>query len=221
MKKLNLKNITAVIVDGFHPANKNAMVLNYCANLCDFNSVKLLSFEKPTVEYNFDFIQIPKLNYIEYSAFAIKELPKYIQSDYALVLNHDGYIVNLDAWDDNFLNYDYIGAPWHPKTLSNTRVGNGGFSLRSKKLLDRCMEKDFVLNGLNDDVMICSIYKDILEKDNLKFAPLEVAAKFSWGGHIPEIYRHWKECFGAHIGKPNVEVEHKMCNEFVNLVFKN
>jgi len=217
MEKLNLKNITAVIVDGFNPANKNAKVLNYCAGLCDFHSVKLFSFEEPTVKYDFDFFKIPKINYLEYSAFVIKELPKYIESDYVLILNHDGYIVNIAAWDSNYLNYDYIGAPWHANTLSNTRVGNGGFSLRSKKLLDRCMKEDFVLNGLNDDVMICSVYKDLLEADGLKFAPLDIAAKFSWGGNIPEISRHWKECFGAHIGQPNAEVSNEIHKEFTNL----
>lgn len=221
MDKLNLKNITAVIVDGFNPANKNAKVLNYCANLCNFYSLQLFSFEKPSTPYNFEFIEIGKINYLQYSEFVIKELPKYIKSDYVLILNHDGYIVNINAWDDNFLSYDYIGGPWHPGTLPNTRVGNGGFSLRSKRLLDRCMKEDFTLHSLNDDVMICSIHKNLLELDDIKFAPLEVAAKFSWAGHIPEIHRDWKECFGAHIGKPNYEVEYKMCNEFVNLVFKD
>lgn len=221
MNKINLKNITAVIVDGFNPANKNAKVLNYCANLCDFYSVQLFSFEKPSIPYDFEFFKIDKINYLEYSYFIIKEMPKQIKSEYVLILNHDGYIVNINAWDNNFLNYDYIGAPWHPKTLSNARVGNGGFSLRSKKLLNRCMKEDFIIHQLNDDVMICSVYKDLLESDGIKFAPLDIAAKFSWGGHIPEMYRDWKECFGAHIGKPNFEVEYKMCNEFVNLVFKN
>lgn len=221
MQKLNLKNVTAVIVDGFNPANKNTKVLNYCANLCDFYSLQLFSFESPTIEYNFEFFKIPRINYQQYSIFVIKELPKYIKSDYVLILNHDGYIVNVNMWDNNFFNYDYIGAPWHPGLPNNARVGNGGFCLRSKKLLDRCMNEDFVLNGFNDDVEICSIYKPLLESNGFKFAPIELAAKFSWGGHINEVKRDWKECFGAHIGKPNAEVEYKMCEEFVNLVFKN
>jgi hypothetical protein len=221
MDKLNLNNITCVIVDGYWPANKNARVLNYCADLCDFHSVKLLSFEQPTIDYSYDFIKIPKLNYLEYSAFAIKELPKYIESDYALVLNHDGYIVDTKYWDNNFLNYDYIGAPWHAGTLPNARVGNGGFSLRSKKLLDRCMKDDFVLYPTNDDIMICSIYKELIEADGLKFAPVDIAAKFSYGGPVPEVNREWTECFGAHIGKPNYDFEKPMCESFVKLVFKD
>jgi hypothetical protein len=222
MSKLNLKNVTAVIVDGFNPANKNAKVLNYCANLCDFYSLQLFSFEKPTIEYPFEFFQIPRINYLEYSYFVIKELPKYIKSDYVLILNHDGYIVNVNAWNNKFLEYDYIGAPWEPGTLpNNARVGNGGFCIRSKKLLDRCMQADFQMYNMNDDVMICAINKNLLEKEGLKFAPLDLAAKFSWGGFIPEIERDWKECFGAHIGKPTYESEYERCQEFVNLVFKD
>lgn len=218
MAKLNLKNITAVIIDGFNPSNKNAKVLNYCASLCDFYSLQLFSFEKPTVPYNFEFIKIGKINYQEYSSFIIKEMPKYIKSEYVLVLNHDGYIVNTDCWDNNFLNYDYIGAPWLPNTLPNARVGNGGFSLRSKELLDRCMKEDFMVNGLNDDIAICSVYKDLLENSQLKFAPVDLAAKFSWGGYIPEIHKDWKNCFGAHISRPNNQVTQQMYDEFTNLV---
>jgi len=218
MNKLNLKNVTAVIIDGFYPADKNAKVLNYCSNLCDFHSLKLFSFEKPKIEYNFDFFEIDRLNYLEYSLFAIKELPKYIESEFALVLNHDGYIVNVNAWDNNFLKYDYIGAPWLENTLPNARVGNGGFSLRSKKLLDRCMKEDFIIKPLNDDVMICSVYKDLLENDGLRFAPVELAARFSWGGSIPEFHRNWNEAFGAHMTRPNAQVSHEMLKDFINLI---
>ena len=221
MNKLNLKNISCIIIDGYHPANKNAKVLNHCAGLCDFHSVKLFSFERPTIKFDYEFINIGKINYREYSDFAIKELPKYIESDFALFANHDGYIVNTEAWDDNFLNYDYIGGPWLPGTLPSTgaRVGNGGFSLRSKKLLDRCLQDDFKLVDTPppelyraDDVMICSIYKKLLEDSGIKFAPIEIAAKFSWVSDIPEVTRTWRECFGAHI---------KDIKEFLDIVYKN
>jgi hypothetical protein len=32
----------------------------------------------------------------------------------------------------DFLQYDYVGAPWHPKNNMPVKVGNGGFSLRSR-----------------------------------------------------------------------------------------
>ena len=39
-------------------------------------------------------------------------LKEYINSEHVLVIQDDGHIVNPDIWDDNFLDYDYIGAPW-------------------------------------------------------------------------------------------------------------
>ena len=41
------------------------------------------------------------------------------------------------AWRPEFLDYDYIGAVW-PHVLDKYNVGNGGFSLRSKALLEAC-----------------------------------------------------------------------------------
>ena len=199
MNKLNLNNVTCVIVDGYNPANKCAQVLNYASKLCDFHSIKLFSFEQPTIPFNFEFIKIDKMTHIQYSIFMIQNLPKYIESEYVLIMQNDGYIVDINKWDNDFLKYDYIGAPWHPGTLPNTRVGNGGFSLRSKKLLQSCLHQDFIMQPINEDITICSLNKDLLELNGLKFAPIDVAAKFSWGGDIPEINRNWNDCFGAHM----------------------
>jgi hypothetical protein len=35
---------------------------------------------------------------------------------------------------NDFINYDYIGAPWYTKFNLNSNVGNGGLSIRTKKL---------------------------------------------------------------------------------------
>ena len=79
-------------------------------------------------------------------------LNNYIDSDFVLIIQDDGHIVNPHLWDNEFLNYDYIGAPWpnnkkwknrfskyDEKVSSNiirnfnlNNIGNGGFSLRSK-----------------------------------------------------------------------------------------
>jgi hypothetical protein len=66
--------------------------------------------------------------------FVLHELHHYIDSDFVLLVEWDGYIINPTAWTNEFLNFDYIGAVWgHHK--DGFRVGNGGFSLRSRKLL--------------------------------------------------------------------------------------
>src|SRR5688500_1858878 len=69
-----------------------------------------------------------------YSRFMVKQLNTYVATPFALVIQHDGFNLNPDAWRDDFLAYDYIGAP-HVED-DGAYFGNGGFSLRSKRLLD-------------------------------------------------------------------------------------
>jgi hypothetical protein len=52
-------------------------------------------------------------------------------------------IVRPELWSNDFLEYDYIGAPWMYSDTSyitdegeHVPVGNGGFCLRSKKFLE-------------------------------------------------------------------------------------
>ena len=69
-----------------------------------------------------------------YSKFCISDMAKHIDTSHVLIIHPDGYIQNPSAWNDEWLTYDYVGSSWWFKDGKN--VGNGGFSLRSKKLLD-------------------------------------------------------------------------------------
>ena len=115
----------------------------------------------------------------EYSKFVIYELHKYIKTDFVLLMQWDGWIINKSAWNPRFLDYDYIGAvwPWH---LEGFRVGNGGFSLRSKKLLDLTHKDEFVYKDRNEDDLICHINRDYLVRNGVRFAPEELAREFSY-----------------------------------------
>ena len=63
------------------------------------------------------------------------DLYKHINTDFCLVVQYDGKVSDPDLWNDDFLNYDYIGAAW-----TDGYVGNGGFTLRSKKLYDALVD---------------------------------------------------------------------------------
>ena len=84
-----------------------------------------------------------------YNKFCIKELSKYINTSHYLIIQHDGFVINPQAWDDEFLEYDYIGSPWNDGNAKladideKYKVGNGGFSLRSKRLGDVCLNYPF------------------------------------------------------------------------------
>ncbi len=116
-----------------------------------------------------------------YSQFVLKELGAYINTEYALVVQWDGFIIDGNAWADEFWNYDYIGAKW-PHESGDFRVGNGGFSLRSKRLLGALAHPEFTLNGdENEDTAICIRYREVLEtKYGIVFADERVADRFAF-----------------------------------------
>lgn len=118
-----------------------------------------------------------------YSLFMIKDIYKYISTDYLLMFQNDGYIRNPDAWEDEFLNYDYIGAPWPWPAYISHPVGNGGFSLRSKRLCQLLGEDQSVPAAAPEDVLICVHLRKALEGKGIRFAPIDVAARFSTEWH--------------------------------------
>ena len=116
-----------------------------------------------------------------YSQFVLKELGAHITTDYALVVQWDGFIIDGSAWAEEFWNYDYIGAKW-PHLQGDFRVGNGGFSLRSKRLLDALANPKFTLNlDENEDTAICIRHRDLLEtKYGVAFPDERVADRFAF-----------------------------------------
>ena len=84
-----------------------------------------------------------------------------------------------------FLKYDYIGAPWPNFDWCKTnRVGNGGFVLKSKKFY-KLEQKITQINGHNDVVVTNTYYNHFINNE-CKYAPLDVACKFSLEIPIPE-----------------------------------
>ena len=76
-------------------------------------------------------ITIPEIGSArDYNKIVFYDLPNRIKTDYALFIQYDGFVLNGELFSEQFLNWDYIGAPWPHFREHN--VGNGGFSLRSK-----------------------------------------------------------------------------------------
>lgn len=74
---------------------------------------------------------------------------------------------------EEFLEYDYVGAPWK----FQEHGGNGGLSLRSKTAMLKCIVKQPWKSSLGyEDVYFCNLLKGMT---NLKLAPREVCEKFS------------------------------------------
>ena len=97
-----------------------------------------------------------------------------------------------------------MGAPWPAQTNftkknKEVRVGNGGFSLRSRRLLraPTVLGLEFTDLGTgfpHEDGFLCVHYREELEAHGIKFAPVEIAAKFSTELQVPETIKS----FGGH-----------------------
>ena len=114
-----------------------------------------------------------------YSMLMLKGLGEHVETSHALVVQWDGYVVNPDAWTGEFLDWDYIGAPW-PWGPADARVGNGGFSLRSRRLIDALADPRVTLAG-NEDVTIGVHQRPWLTAERgVRFASEALASRFSF-----------------------------------------
>jgi len=163
-----------------------------CLEQCSFADVVLLTDK--AVDAPFRVEVIPTFEGHYYSPMVCRNLTHYTASSHNLLVQYDSYITEPAAWNDAFLDYDYIGAkwPWHPE---GRRVGNSGFCLRSKKLLDMMAEMPLPPAGqFVDDTYFCHTIREPLEKVyGVKFAPEEVADQFSYERHRPD-----QPTFGFH-----------------------
>ena len=119
-----------------------------------------------------------------YSQFVLKSLIAHISTPHVLLIQWDGYVVNPDAWDDAFLDCDYIGAKWfwHDDGM---RVGNGGFSLRSRKLLEALQDPRISLVEA-EDITIGRAFRPLLEREHgIRFATDALADRFAFEAAYP------------------------------------
>lgn len=129
-------------------------------------------------------------NIDDYSRFMVKEIGNHFSTSHVLVVQWDGFVVDPARWEDGFLNYDYIGAPWANR---HHAVGNGGFSLRSRKLVN-ALQDPRIIDLCPEDYAICDHYYDLLVSEyGIRFAPLAVASRFSC-----EMIEPQQPTFGVH-----------------------
>lgn len=158
-----------------------------------FGACKLLSDVLPVeLPAGVDCIQIPRLNSAQaYSDFMLHHLVDHIATSHCLVVQWDGHVCHSDRWQAAFLDYDYIGASW-PQFTDGRDVGNGGFSLRSRRLMKACREPGFRPTH-PEDVAIARHNRAWLETCGLTFAPKAMADAFS-----TERAGNLTESFGFH-----------------------
>jgi lipopolysaccharide biosynthesis glycosyltransferase len=170
---------------------KAGEVLRYCERI--IICPRLVLFTSQTVaarEYPFDVIKIPQLDWKTYNIFINRVVQNHISTKFAMSVHEDGFPIDLSQWDPQFLEYDYIGAPW-----SDSVVGNGGFNIESRKLMDLKTQMPFTEEDLTlpSDRLVCSARREWLEKQGVRFAPVPLAMRFSTeqiGGGNPSFGFH-------------------------------
>jgi hypothetical protein len=178
MSRLHLQDLTLVAATSVNVA-ATLLAIEASQALVRFGACKLFTHTIPerTVR-NVEVILIPELrSSMEYSQFMLHGLAEHVATSHCLVVQWDGYVLDPDRWDPGFLDYDYIGASW-PQFFDGHDVGNGGFSLRSKRLLEACRSEDYK-DCHPEDVAIGRHNRPWLEAQGLRFAPRELADTFS------------------------------------------
>ena len=213
---LNLNNVTLLCVETREPELAH-WAIDKCLSGTQFAKIVLItnldrvSKKRVGIEY----VQAPPIKTTkDYSELLLTGLDQHVEGTHVLVIQWDSFVVHPELWTNSFLTYDYIGAVWphHPTTA----VGNGGFSLRSVKLLQAIKKPGFVKKH-PEDYCICVDNKEFLKQESgIRIAPTGVAEQFA-------VERSpWHPAFGFHgffnFGKVLNDAE---LRDFINILPEN
>jgi len=161
----------------------------------------LISIEKPdNMPDGVEWKRCHFIDYLGYSLFTMHSLYAYIETDFCLIVQDDGWVLNGKNFKPEYYDYDYIGAPshcafgdghlylhfeWTKAEEPVSVVQNGGFSLRSKRFLEACNKHGIMhlnsneIHGWNEDAQLSAILKPVLESYGYKYCPMDIAKHFS------------------------------------------
>jgi hypothetical protein len=128
------------------------------------NIVELINKNIKIIKLNYDFVSH---NMYSYNLLMTKEFWNNFIGDKILIYQEDSCIFKSNI--DDFIKWDYIGAPWPKEYNINLHsVGNGGFSLRSKSIMIKC------LDYLNYNLELSVTVKNYMKQNNLITIPEDV-----------------------------------------------
>jgi len=118
---LDLSRITLVAIDNTSRVPNTIRAIYTCLDQAKFGSVKLITSKEIKDQYQNSLQQdgivveemvypITEIN--EYSKYVLYDLHTHVDKEFCLLIQDHAFIVNPNAWSDEFLEYDYIGAPW-------------------------------------------------------------------------------------------------------------
>ena len=184
-ERLELPKVTLIAVTSVN-VEATVQALENCLKQIDFAECKL--FTSASVRLDNPEIQLVPIKQLDsaerYSQFVLSELFEYVGTSHCLIVQWDGYVLDARRWRPDFLEFDYIGATW-PQFDDGYNVGNGGFSLRSRRLMEACRRDGFQISH-PEDVAICRINRPFLELEcGMVFADRAMAERFAFERTAP------------------------------------
>jgi hypothetical protein len=186
MTRLPLAQVTLCAVDTRTPTLAALSLMRSMAGI-EFGRVVLFTdrWTPPQALPGIELVQIPTLlSGADYSQFVMRVLPGRVHTSHVLITQWDGFVLDASAWSDQFLLYDYVGAVW-PDAPAGHEVGNGGFSLRSRRFLAAGQDPR-ITHTHPEDQVLCREHRALLERAHgVRFAPAAVARRFAFENEWP------------------------------------
>jgi hypothetical protein len=184
MSKLKLPNITLVALTSVDIPQHIVALERSCKGI-EWGAVKLIT-------------EIQCNNIDEWNHAIVFDLRRFIDTEFCMLIHADGFVVNPESWRPEFLNYDFIGAPWPMPTDDYSyrtpdgeivRVGNS-VSIRSKNMLELPYQTEVAwrsyFGNTNEDGYLTVHNRRLFQHCGARYAPIEVAKWFSRELDIPE-----------------------------------
>ena len=178
-RKISKYNLETVYIEFRNIAISDRVIKNMYTKLnnnkikhtviCGIENYEQILYISTRIKINIIKLDIHITNVEEYNKLLMSiEFWNKLTVDKILIYQHDTWVFHSNYI--NFLQYDYIGAPWNSEdSITSKNIGNGGFSLRDrKKMID-------ILNKYDPDkIELPEVVKINMEKRNSKIIPEDV-----------------------------------------------
>jgi len=187
MKKLQLPDVTLVMIET-REHELAALAVSECLDKADFGDVIVLTdhnYPERLVWHRSGvrFHRVPDWpDKVGWARSMWYDVPPLVRTSHMLCIQWDSWIWTPEMWRDEFLGFDYIGAPWWYKDGKN--VGNSGFCLKSTRLARYLRDRrdQFPCDTHVEDDLLCRGYRPKLEDRGFLWAPERIAYDFSYEG---------------------------------------
>lgn len=213
--------LTIVSVYGHHDGSSAIPAITHSMSELPGARGLLISIAKPdNLPDSIEWRQCERMTYYQYSAFCCHVLASYIDTEFCLIVQDDGWVLQGEAFFPEYYQFDYIGAPTHMaicdvvdsrdwgqlwdgmsdleaegiyvsggvwaqiKPEFRRVVQCGGFSLRSKRLLEAPNKHGFAFRPsfekpFNEDILLSAVWRRRFEELGYRIAPEEVSRQWA------------------------------------------